>query len=1654
MACNIVRKEDGSIQDVYTNSGSPSNLYGQINNAIKDKDAAYAVYLEILYKADQGQLNTLGNFVPKNNQGELRIDLNPKAMSIVAEAQNNIGIYKQKALALEHAHKKDLLEESIKDFLDTIKVNVEIVENNLIHDKQGNTIDAVASADLLNRIITVSKDKKGEDTLAEEASHFIVELLRADMNPLYTSMYNRIDNYEEFREVSDPNGFYFNEYNGDIDRLRREAIGKVIAKHLMKQDTILNNKETDPSKISRLQRWWQRVLNFLNKILGRVATDPFLHSAQVLLNNRLEDTLKSDPSTLKLPNEIFYQEDSNTELTPLQKLERDAKLYKQADVNIDGNPYFQKLSENGETKIERYVYVGPNTESLTAGDIVTKRMSDKAALKFKKNKYTAYDDGIEAYNKAWGKMRQHSGTRVHQVMERLINVYTGNSKETISDIQKEYTEYTPQQFAKLSFYANNLIKELKTLNTKINKEEGTSGKLEIRTEMFLMNRKEDMGGTMDLIAFFGDGSAAIYDFKSKVVDITKAGAYIGKDGKVKLERDVFLEGRENYSLQMSQYKNTLIKQYGVSKVRQSRIIPIMMHYKTDSNGFPLDKVNDLQMGVEDNPFLEKMPVAGEKTFIANIDKLITAESRRLKVLLKKEKGATYTQKKRLAEKIKVSKRILQRLQLDKNVDLVITEATRLVKRVNKALKTEEKTLKNGDVNVDYMNEEQLLNAYNELKHFNNFTVIEELVNVYKKRGEVTKAEELQAMLQVIGYDISNTIEQLQQKMVERLVDIAEKEGVKSIDTFNRRIGVLTANWVSRSNQSHPALRLIHRIKRKVEDKLVEAEKELSSEIATLQEDLFTWGSANGLQGPLVYDALINPDTMFLYSRFNEKFNIDRKRALEKRDINWLKTHYTIDKETYDDSFEFFKENAFKLIDEQGGSEFRIQKERNKWLKRFDPSLDTAWLNPKNPFLKVTEDNTILNKYLSTQYTKIQSTPALKNFYDFHKRKVKEFMRIMGITRSENYIADIHKNLIDQLIETGWDFGNLSQSMLDKLQMRQHEQDFGETDIDGNFVRHVPRYHTIRLENADGNVDPTLKSKELGKSLYLLGSAAYNYKYLNEVAPDLLMLETLFKEGVIEEIAEDTKGQLIKEGSEVLKRLDKTNAETITEFIDAELYGQNMKTPDKVKTIMGKDVSMLKTVSTIKSFHTIANLGLRGPVAMAAFGAGIIGLITQGSKGLYYNHADVRAGIKSYTTKDPKLRALFEYFEITLEDMSKRRADLLSSTAKGKFMTGDRWFELLARADRTIDAVIAVAMSRNYGVHPETGKLDLLKYLPEGTKSIYDSIETKENPKWTKTGVEDRYIVNIPGIVNKGEGIERNNWGSFREKVDRQGSKVKGAVKQEDRYNSQNKLINRLFIHYRSWLPGLALERFGNLRYDYVMENFDQGTWKSLWGNIGQDKAFSSYEEVVNAEFVLTDVVKNLGIDITRIAGDLVTFGAFNLYDVKQNKARLQFEGFLAEQEGNAEFEFNTKEEKELAFKKFVEMKQANIRAGLSEIRAVLLMMISIMLLGADWDDDGKKDIRQTWAGRQLYSVLNRTYREVAVFYDITEMTGPRASGIPLMSFGQQITNLGSNTMDQLRDDLFGQNNKRDRTGRGHYLFKFAPGLNGLVNIAEIYETTQ
>ena len=50
---------------------------------------------------------------------------------------------------------------------------------------------------------------------------------------------------------------------------------------------------------------------------------------------------------------------------------------------------------------------------------------------------------------------------------------------------------------------------------------------------------------------------------------------------------------------------------------------------------------------------------------------------------------------------------------------------------------------------------------------------------------------------------------------------------------------------------------------------------------------------------------------------------------------------------------------------------------------------------------------------------------------------------------------------------------------------------------------------------------------------------------------------------------------------------------------------------------------------------------------------------------------------------------------------------------------------------------------------------------------------------------------------------------------------------------------------------------------------------------------------------------------------------------------------------------------------------------------------------------------------------------------------------PLASLVVDVFNTVGNTLDQIRDDIVGQDSKRDRSGRFHYSSKWIPGVHQL-----------
>jgi len=1629
MACRINRNAQGQIETVFNEDGLDSNLFQDINKEFgHDPESALVAYL------------TVKEYLDSNNRSEDSVTLSsPAVQRILAPLIANTAALEEETAQL----KEDMLQSKVGDSLhylfEKLGVDVKILES--VTDVNGNTIDNIAAADISNRLIELTKSGTDISILTEEASHFIVEVLKAQKHPLYDVMRREVVGTEIYKNLMDPNSDHYALYNGNEDLIAREAMGKLIHQELVKGET----KEKKTFR-SRLSRWFAKVLEHLNRIFGRAHVDPFVKTAHDVLNKNLDSYFNDMSKTVELVDNKFYNEGTRQQ-NIISQLDAQAGLYEIEKLNVEDvsskvlRRYFNKLSEDG--MIERYV---GKKGTIYEGKTLKKRGSDSSSLKFAQNRGSKYRTAKEAkLIKDMQDIRMNTGTKGHLVMEELIKKFTGQGNKSYSDILTQSGPlFTKNQFDILISGAKFLIKEIKAQQAIINKETASQGKFKIITEQFVSDEKNDIGGTIDVLVIFSDGSASIYDWKFKSPRIG-SNAESSKSG-VKITGDMYASSLEGYDNQINAYKDALLSKYGVTKVRHSRVVPISVMFKRDENNIMTDTITYLDMWTgqdTDSRFLEHIPVANEMTDDESINKLIRAEMSRYNSLARKVKHAAFSDRAALEKRMSDSRLIIKRLQIDQEVGQGIVESFRILRQVHAGLGVEEEFRldENGEtiLNPMYLTDAELIELYEELQHFLAFSSLPE-VRASLQKSDTKQSKALLDEMAKSSFEISTTIEQMKVHMINRIDKKARGKNINNIK-YNRK-GTLEA-WIPSSAHKSPYSRYIYDTMNKMKTVMIRKEKELAQEIYEYEQELFAWGESNGYNNVNVFDLLINPATHNLHAKYSEELYDRKNKSMKAGNIGWMKTYYTPDMIYYNKEYKNWEQKAFKSIDSLNLSKEAKDSKKQQWKKEHDVlTYESAWLGKGGQyFTKLNEE--AASEFLTPAYRKIQSNEPLKNFYEFHIRKIHDYEKMFGMKLGPTFIGNVQQSLVDSILESDSKVQAFKESGMDALNVKQHNMDLGSVDLEGNFIREIPRLYTRELTNSEGEIDRSLRSRELGRSLYLLGQAAMEYEYLNSVKDDLLLLELILKEGMIGEVQEDLQGKPVQEAVDQARKIfgnaQQNSSELFTDMINESLYNKKLKTKD---IVTDSGFSYLRAGLAAKSFSSISALGLKVPVALGAFGAGIAGLHIQAAKGIHYTNEQLWEAEKAIIGRDPKVRAIMEHFEIMLIDQSKRRGDELASNWKSKYLTQDRWFEFLAQADKALDATLGVAMAKNHGID-ENGQLKRLSQLPEGTVSLYDSIEVTDNPKWKKGAPIDKYTVKIPSETD-------DSYGSFRARVHRMSSKVKGTSSPEDLTTAKQHLINRFFMHYRSWLPGIALERFGQTKYDHVMEQFDQGTWRGFFGNFGPETGYDDMGQILDVEVAATEYLMEIGTDIVKLGLDVATFGYSKSSKIKEKKARNAFENHLMDNVGNEEYDFKTPEAKELAFQEFLKMKQGNLRAMIAEVRAVALLFLMISLAGGDYDDDGKTDIRQTWIGRKMHNVLGRVYRETAIFLDPTEMTGPRASGIPLLSLGADLVGLGSNSLDEIRDAVFGENDERDLKPPGYQLLKFAPGINGVAKAFEIY----
>lgn len=1520
-----------------------------------------------------------------------------------------------------------------------VKINYKDQVEYIKQDGTRATVQSTANSYLKLIDITKGSDIKN---LTEEMAHIVVDTLEAAQNPLFYSMFNQIENHNRYAAIYDA---YKDIYNNNTRKIKKEAIAQVI------METIINDSlETESIDSSRVRRWWDKVMEYLSSLFSKIFQDPYTKASQLMLEDAVEavDVLTKSEyyARIEESKEINSEaeqkaiqstgQDIQALVTKLKNHSASLKIERIRAEDLDGvSPAI--VEEDG--KVDRYTGV-PN--GMFHGHTVFGRVSDDSQKAFIKK--VGKNKASEINNAPYNVIKRQHGTAGHHTLQLISEAMLSSKKNVLLSEAKRLSPYTQGQFDKLV----SAVTKVHKIANETQKGIDSKQKPTILLENTIVNSDTNptVGGSIDVLVIYSDNTASIFDWK--FITPQRDPYVTGYGANTRLSEFPFLDKLDGYDIQIGHYKKMLTTNYGIAKIRHSRIVPVHVRFKYDKvNKEFTEEVSLIQEGT-DSAYLEQLPVANELTNIKTIDKLIDQQIRTRRDKLIAYQTARPETRDKLKLQIDQLTQNIQSLQVRHDVATTIDGGVSLMNQINDRLHENNELNDDGSINTRYIKTSELLDMQERLAFYDAIMEANDYMTLIKV-NDPTLYKKIEKLIEkyAAGFGLTKTAIQL--KLDERAIEIGNKENVQ-VTKLSRELGWRSKQFLNLSQIQEPAFEALYKLVDKDNNLTRQKTNELIEEVELAQRALEEDSSLpNGVK---VYDLILNPNTNNLQPKYKSEFWEARTSALESKDWKFFKEHYKL-KDDYKDLLKHYKDLAFDSIDlrfpdtiDQAGKvvgtvqEVKRQNAKLRWLKRFDVvnHPETAWLN-KALYLIAELNDDVMEKHITEEYDVIRKNPNLKNFYDLHVSKMLEFKKILGAKYGHNFVGNIHRDILDSVFHGNLSGSSLYESMMDGLQVREHNLMYGQRDMNtGELKKSIPKLYLIPLKDANDNVDPSLKSKDLAKSLILMGTSAYNYAHKSNSLDEALTLEAMLKNNSFGETMRTESGEILKNlaGEYESRRVGTpaANLEAFQKFLNYYWYGAKKGQKDIRKKIGNTTISTDRTIAAARNYLALKYLGLAVVPGMATYLGGRTNLLYQAVKGRHITKKGFREATKKGFSMDDTYRAFAEHFETYQTDTKSRKANELSANSATKIMTQDNFFSPYRLADEAIDRTILYSMALNHGID-ETGKIKRLQQLPEGSKSIIELSTTTLNKKWKSGSVMNKFNLEI-------EGLTEEQYIRFRNMSRKVSRLVKGSMSNEDINLVNTSTLGQAMMQFKNWMPGTMEARFGNLEWDNILESFEEGTWKS----------FSKDQIILEGE--LQSYSALVAKNVMRLGLEVATFGGYK-YNANENKMRYHFDTYVNEMVllGDQKFidALGNESKLEELYQDFVDMKRQNIKAFASELRTVLLFLMSIAFMGGDFDDDGKADYRETWAGRTLYRLLNRTYLEVGYYADMNEMQRVLTAPMPIVRFGVDLFRLIQNTRDEFTDWIYGENAPNDPTPWFYYGSDWVPGYNQVGGFFEVFE---
>lgn len=1488
------------------------------------------------------------------------------------------------------------IDNKIKSFLASIGVNIKVVQD--LTDNKGNKLSGIAVADMLNKIIQVVDGKADITTLPEEAAHFFVEML-GESNPLYKEMFDKITSYKIYSETVDQyrNNKAYKNADGtlNINKLKKEAIAKLIMTHIIKNEK--NNENTD--KIKAAESWWSKFWKWITNIFKQNTTNPFEVAAQKIMTADI-----SDLNLNLTQDELFFQEEPTSFLN---KVIADQSIIT-LDDSIDPKTGEKKhvYQENKKPIVDK----NGNPKSVT-NNVVDPWYKARFPLDTRSERKKVIDD-----------FAAERGTDVHADLQNIVQRYfdkNGNPRATV--LPKTDIKTNAEVYNKLEKYILSLIDEFKD-------RPGTRFLPEVK----IYSRKRNLPGTIDLLIVEPNGTTHIYDWKSQQIE---------KD-----QNDLKWFKPEAYRIQLGEYKKILMEEYGIFKFGKIRAVPIRTIFKiVNVNGqlkpVALENVEieyDINNIPKDKDYLLPVVMLDESTGDKKLDSLLA----KLNAVYDKISQGTVTESEKpfKAEELNLLKKTIRDLHVRKDMSTFIQNGLFEINKYRN--KINDGTFNVNDVkeSILILNvyaegtvflEELLKNLKNQIKTESDPDVIQYLKNLQEDSAKMSlNAKAL--LVDIVGIKGDKNPTGVVAKIAN---EFAKEEGITTLLNPETELDWLGKMFRSLSTLQTAALQLFYKILRRAQGIRNVKITELNNKLQTLRKNLEDWGKTKGLKGEDIFNPILdidskgnwNGDFVKIYSQ--EYFKL-RDEALKNEDINWIKLNTDFDKEQYEKDLKLLQQN----LDERypGNDEYVVKRKQsilNDWVLKHSDSGRLSYLNKKNYYIKPKE------KWQSEKYKFIFKKDSsgkyinqpLVDTYNFFQELIKHSSEIGMLDKySSRFIPGVYKNKITEII--GSSFKNIFdiQGAFNSLAV-DADGGFGNIDpLTGVLKKQLPVYFKkdLGVQREDGTVDYSNKSKDLFSVFSIWGQQMYNYEAMDSIREKSEVL--LMNEQNKSRLETNIFGTVKQDKSTIAENTK--NAEILEDFINFYVYGQAKGAQiDKSVKVGGKSYSLKKATQAVIKLSTFKALALNPLSGTATFVGGTGNALFAASKKLLFTESDWVHGCKDFTSNNEITAAGLDFFDFGLDDRQKNDVRNLSANWKKRNLKWDHLMFMQRYGDIWATYPVAAAMLRT---HMFDGKniVSIRDYVKKQNDydNFYNLSESERKRVQKKIDKEIEELqktksLKAVGKIENGQfvipGLEKTSDAAinFKAKVQKTLKSIIGNSTRDDINLIRMGLLGQVLMQFRSWMPQLMTERFGEMSKNVDLDTWEYGKTRLFLKHIVDGRVLPLMKEMI------------LGFGNNTIEKAKQRYKEFVL--------RLMESGKISSVE-----EFMTEAE-------FIDMYIGNLRSMHRELVLLTAFLYLIFAgLGSDDDDEDVSGFR-----KYAQKALEKYKNEFSFYYSPTEFTKMLKNPVPLVGFMEDCERFLTQGIGQVYNFSTGDEEGMESNKPAKYFFRVLPITKEGLNFYALYD---